>query len=301
MKVKTTIAISFGAALLAGVAAPQTAQAQSPAPVKNFTTYGNGFAVGQTDYNVAATYNSALVTTATGTDDLERLYRQNGTNSSNGGLGPLTISIDPASPKQSVDTGNPLSGLADASQGSGGGIGFTIFSASDGGDATGTADAIAAQKLAAETIVDFDLNDSAAPYGDTLTGLGLTTVGTGDGREYYDVDFAYSTDGVTFTKFLTAQDSGADLPASGATDEFLQATGISIANVKVLQLIERPNIANPTNPYYLQGSAISEVDAFFTPSVAPAPEPSQAAVLGIGVFGLAALGLAARKRRANAL
>ena len=290
----------FGAALaLAGLAtlaaAPAGAQTAGGV-IQTFSTLGNNFAVAQTDYNVTGKYNSKLVTTASGTDDFERLL---GYDSNGNVTGPATLTIDPKSPEaaSTVDSGNPLPGLADASQGKGGGPGFTIFGG-DGGDG-GTDAQVAAAKAMQATVVDFTFNDPNAPAGDTLTGLGLTTLGTGDGREYYDVTFAYSTDGVTFTPFLTAQDSGAAFPTTGATDEFLQASGISIPNVKVLQLTERPNISAPGNQYYLQGSAISEVDVFFSPT-APVPEASSLVSLGsLLTLGLGGLAFARRRKAAS--
>ena len=273
------LAALFSAALFS-VALPAGAQA-----VKTFSTFGGSFAVSQTSYDVAVRYDRGATVTASKTDDLERLFHAAGPG---GPTGPLTISYAPGSPVTFVPADNPLPGLLDAGQGAPF-QGITIF----GGDVsvpTGTPEAVAAAKAARATVINFTFNDPAAPFGETLTGLGLTTIGTGDGREYYDVDFAYSTDGVTFTKFLSAQDYGATLRGSGGTDHFLQATGLSIAGVKVLQLTERPNISRPSNPFFLDGSAVAELDAFFAPTL-PAAVPEASSRVSL-LFGLPAFGLA---------
>lgn len=236
--------------------------AQSASAQKAYNTYGNTFTVAQTEVTAAGNFNTAAVLGTEGNDTLQTLYA----------AGHATITFVSGAPSQSFD--NQPASFADAPGGAGG-AGNKI-QMNDG----------------TPTITQFTFNDPAAPNGETLTNIILSTLGVGSGRGLYDVDIAYSTDGTAFTPFLTASD------LSGASDQYEQLVansfGGSIMNVKALQLTARnvPYAPNSGNV----GSYFSEFDVDATPT--PAPEPSQNAALGLGVLGLATLAFTARKRRA---
>lgn len=255
MKAATLTLLGLGISLVAA----QSASAQ----VSN-NKYGNTFAVTQTETTTNGNFDTGSVRGTEGNDTLQTLYA----------AGKATVTFVSGAPAQSFDN-NPQS-FVDAGGGTSGAGGKLQMN-----DGT-------------PTVTQFTFNDPAAPNGETLTNVILSTLGVGSGRGLYDVDLSYSTDGVTFTKFLTAS----DLTGTGTQYEQLTANafGGGISGVKALQLTAR-NV-----PYAPGGGGVGsyfselDVDATPTPPPAAAPEPSQAAVLGLGIFGLAALALKARKR-----
>jgi hypothetical protein len=253
-----------------GLAALQSAEAQQ---IKTNNTYGNTFTVSQSDIPVTGnTYNTSFVQGTSSTDTLQTLLQ----------AGYATISYSAASPQTSLADGS-LTGFADAN--ASGGADKAEFNTTGANSPTNNSNR-------APNIINFVFSDPNAPNGETLTNLSLFTLQTGDGKNYYDVDIAYSTDGVNFTKFLTAEDMDGDVNGY----EVLAASGFNgaISGVKALQLTGRSIDAAPGNNYQ-EGTYISEFDVNATPTAA-APEPSQFAAFGLGILGLAGLVFKARKR-----
>lgn len=251
---RTTVAI-LGAGL--SFVTMQSASAQ-----KTVNQYGNTFTVSQTETTTNGSFDTGTVAGTEGNDTLQTLA----------GAGKATITFVSGAPSQSFDN-NPAA-FADAGGGANGAGGKLQMN-----DGT-------------PTVTQFTFADPAAPNGETLTNIILSTLGVGSGRGLYDVDFSYSTDGVTFTKFLTAS----DFNGTGTQYEQLTANafGGKITGVRALQLTARNVPFNPGGGGV--GSYFSELDVDATPTPAAAPEPSQTAALGLGVLGLAALVFKARKR-----
>lgn len=235
--------------------------AQGASAQKSYNTYGNTITVSQTEVTTDTSFNTGAVMGTEGNDTLQTLYN----------AGKATITFVSGAPSQSFDN-NPAS-FADA-----------------GGGASGAGNKIQMND-GTPTVTQFTFNDPAAPNGETLTNIILSTLGVGSGRGLYDVDLAYSTDGTAFTTFLTASD------LSGATNQYEQLVangfGGGITNVKALQLTARNVPYAPGSGNV--GSYFSEFDVDATPSPAAAPEPSQTAALGLGVLCLAGLVFKARR------
>lgn len=275
-----TFAIAALSAALAFAAALDASAQTYPNAVQTYNTYGGAFTVTQND-PVTKHYSAGAINNTNPADTLETLSA----------AGNATIAFDTTSSQQTLASGT-LAGLADSVAGSGGANGETQFN--NVGANTPKNDT-----SNAPSVVDFTFNDPAAPNGETLNDLGFFTLSTGAGYGFYDLDIAYSTNGVTFTKFLSAQDA---LGNPGTSEQlFANNFNNAITGVKALQMTLRTSDygynSNGSPNTYQVGTWAAEFDVDMTPTPAPAPEPSQTVAFGLGVLGLAALAFSARKRR----